>query len=85
VVEFSDLEQVEPGDTLTHTWIISTWPENTRHWFYFFGKLGATFSACTTAIYTYFHDYFYTSDAAESWTLTIVPPPDYELVFTEHW
>ncbi|MBA7708582.1 hypothetical protein ES703_117484 [subsurface metagenome] len=51
-VVFEDNEQVEPGDTLVHTWLKYDWQHCQTRWFYFVGTQGGLTSVSETA---YFH------------------------------
>ncbi|GAH81193.1 unnamed protein product, partial [marine sediment metagenome] len=38
-VVYEDNEQIEAGDTLTHTWLKAAWPVCETRWFYFLGSI----------------------------------------------
>ena len=84
-VEFGDLEQIQPGDTTDHTFLITTWLEPSFHWFLFFGSFSGVFSLCTSAIYHYAYVVFYTFKFLEDWTWLTSQPPPYWAVQTENW
>jgi len=48
---FQDIEQDEPGDTLTHTFEFQDWPVCETRWFYFWGMQGADVCNSTTALF----------------------------------
>lgn len=53
-VVYTDVEQQEPGDTYTHTFILEPWPYCETRWFYFWGTVGEQLSPSASAIF-YFH------------------------------
>ncbi len=50
---YTDFEQNEPGDTLTHTFTQTDWPVGQRRWFYFVGKIGGLETPSETAIFDF--------------------------------
>jgi len=52
-VVYEDNEQVEEGDTLTHTWNKTSWPVCETRWFYFVGTQGGTTSVSETAMFKF--------------------------------
>lgn len=84
-VEFTDLEQREVGDTLSHSWKIATWVETSWHWFYCFGCLALVFSACTSTIYEYFYGCFYRHFYLEPWDWLGHFQPNYKFFYKETW
>jgi len=50
-VVYTDKEQCEAGDTLTHTFIITDWPDCQTRWLYFWGKVAGITAVSTTAIF----------------------------------
>ncbi len=80
---FEDNEQMEPGDTLTHTWLKPDWIEcQTKHC-YFWGYVGGILSQSSSPIFTYHN----TAPLIiwEPWTRLFAPEPDLELYFEEPW
>jgi hypothetical protein len=51
-VVFTDIEQQEPGDTTTHTFIQEPWPACQTRWFYFWGTVGGVLSPSASAIFS---------------------------------
>ncbi|MBA7534810.1 hypothetical protein ES705_27060 [subsurface metagenome] len=49
---FDDIDQVEDGDTLVHTFYLPVWPDGTQFWFYFWGTVGSFLSPSTSAIFS---------------------------------
>lgn len=62
---FVDHEQVEAGDTLTHTWWEIDWPVCTTKHLYLWGEIGAVVSVSTSPVFSYHND-----------GLSPVPPPE---------
>jgi len=52
-VVYTDVEQQEPGDTWTHTFILEPWPVCETRWFYFWGTVGGILSPSRSAIFSY--------------------------------
>lgn len=52
-VVYHDVEQNEPGDTTTHTFIVSPWPTCETRYFYFWGTVGGVLSPSASAIFSY--------------------------------
>lgn len=50
-VAYTDNEQEEAGDTLTHTFVKRTWPICETRWFYFWGKVAGQTCVSTSAIF----------------------------------
>lgn len=92
---YDDQEQIEDGDTTTHTWIIPDWHIGYTHWCYFWGTIAAEVSPSTSAIFKYtpfpniiFAEYYNLSvipsmvlTLEEEYTLTPMPPT--ERIFEE--
>lgn len=51
-VEGQDIEQQEPGDTLTHTFDFPSWYLCLRRWWYFWATIASSVSPTTTAVFT---------------------------------
>lgn len=51
-VAYQDLEQVEEGDTLTHTFVWTDWQICQTRWFYFWATIGGTLSPSTSCIFS---------------------------------
>lgn len=52
-VVYEDNEQIESGDTLTHTWNKTPWPICETRWFYFIGSQGGAASVSETCIFSF--------------------------------
>jgi len=52
-VVFTDIEQQEPGDTTTHTFIEEPWPYRETRWFYFWGTVEGQLSPSASAIFSF--------------------------------
>ena len=50
---FEDNEQVEPGDTINHTWWKTSWPACTTKWLYVWGSRSGEVCVSTTAPFQY--------------------------------
>ncbi len=48
---YHDLEQIEPGDTLEHTFILTQFLENTTRYYYFHGQIAGVNSLSTSCIF----------------------------------
>jgi len=53
---FEDNEQVEPGDTINHTWWKTSWPVCTTKWLYVWGSRAGEVCVSTTAPFEYHND-----------------------------
>jgi hypothetical protein len=69
---FEDNEQIEPGDTLVHTFEKRSWPFCQTRWFYFYGSIAGEFCVSTSAIFKLHNS-------------TLGPPPMPTLLLTEPW
>lgn len=52
-VVYNDVEQNEPGDTLTHTFTLEPWLYCQTRWFYFYGTISGVLSPSRSAIFQY--------------------------------
>ncbi|GAH77228.1 unnamed protein product, partial [marine sediment metagenome] len=52
-VVYEDNEQVEAGDTLTHTWLKAAWPVCETRWFYFIGNIAGVGSVSESPIFKF--------------------------------
>lgn len=50
---YTDTEQYEFGDTLSHTFYIPAWPPGQTRYFYFWGTVGGITSPSTSSIFSY--------------------------------
>lgn len=66
-VAYHENEQLEPGDTLVHTFIKGNWPVCQTRWFYFIGTRAGEQQPSTSPIFKYHN--------------AAVPPPTPELLF----
>ena len=64
---YQDLEQLEPGDTLTHTFYWDDWVYCITRWFYLYGTIGGLKSPSTSGIFKYHNNF-------------IPPPPEEEIM-----
>jgi hypothetical protein len=51
-VVFTDLEQTDPGDTYTHTFLVEPWPHCETRWFYFWGTVAGQLSPSASCIFS---------------------------------
>lgn len=58
VVSFTDIEQLEPGDTLTHTFVVAPWAGCETKWFYFHGTIAGVPSPSTSALFERHRPYY---------------------------
>ena len=97
-VVYEDNEQIEAGDTLTHTWIKDSWPICQTRWFYFVGSIDGAPVVSETCFFEFHYPDkppppVYTSiilevvtDGYETGIRSIVPrdaPNHFDLVKTE--
>lgn len=56
---YDDFEQIEAGDTTTHTWLFSPafWPYCTTNWYYFWGSQGALTCISTSPFFSFHNQY----------------------------
>lgn len=56
---YTDYEQIEAGDTTTHTWFFpsASWPYCTTKWFYFYGSQGALMCVSTSPYFSFHNQY----------------------------
>jgi len=54
---YDDNEQLEPGDTLEHTFLKPDWPVCTTKWFYIWGSIAGDTCVSTTAPFNYHNSY----------------------------
>jgi hypothetical protein len=69
---FEDNEQLEPGDTVVHTWLKEDWPVCTTKWLYVWGSRSGEVCVSTTAPFKYHND-------------GVAPEPPWGLIFHEPW
>ena len=83
-VAFHENEQLEPGDTLIHTFVKPDWPVCETRWFYFIGTVQTEEQPSASPIF-YLHHQPYYHIFSEPWTSDFVPAPSMVLVFSEEW
>jgi len=79
-VAWHENEQIEPGDTLTHTFIKKPWPVCETRWFYFIGTKQAEEQPSASPIFR-----FHRPLAAFLFENYIVPPLNASNVFGKYW
>lgn len=85
-VAYSDLEQVQDGDTLLHTFLWYGWYDCLWRWFYFWGLISSVVSKSTSPIFTkHYEELVWPFVFHEPWTWYGVDPPVFTNLFTEHW
>ncbi len=87
---FEDNEQVEPGDTINHTWWKNSWPVCTTKWLYVWGSRSGEVCLSTTAPFKFHNDGVAPVPPTgllfiEPWSGLFPPPPVMELLFLEPW
>jgi len=83
---YFDFEQVEPGDTLEHTW--AEYPLNPCHtyWFYFIGTINGLVSPSESPIFFAHRDLpSWLPFISEPWTCVFISPPALESLISEPW
>ncbi|NVM23701.1 MAG: hypothetical protein HWN68_18225 [Desulfobacterales bacterium] len=78
-------EQLEPDDTLTHTFIKPDWKYCETRWFCFRGTVEGQLSPSDSPIFSKHYDGKYLKAFIEPWTWLGVEPPEFTLHFTEPW
>lgn len=84
-VVYKDNEQLEEGDTITHTFIKEPWAHCETRWFYFHGTIAGNTSVSTSPVFKKHRqlpDYWLLIN--EPWHVTY-DPPDFTLVHSEPW
>lgn len=85
---YTDYEQIEPGDTLTHSFVIPDWPFCVTKYFYFYGWQNYVWSKSTSCWFKY-HNILtmppYYLLFTETWDWTPMPWGGGYLLFTERW
>lgn len=56
-ISYTDYEQIEAGDTLTHTFSIPSWLPCTTKWCYFYGKKAGVVSKSTSPVFEHHNVY----------------------------
>lgn len=84
-VEWRQVEQDEPGDTLVHTFSFAEWAECQTRWWGFVGTVGSTASPSATSVFTaHYLDYKTTDKLTVYFTLPIVQSTDDCYVWLAH-
>lgn len=86
-VAYHDNEQIEPGDTLTHTFIKTEWAVCETRYFIFYGLTANQEVKSTSPIFTKHRKYVFLTELIflEPWSEVGVGPPEMELIFLEPW
>lgn len=89
-VAYEDNEQIEAGDTLTHSWVKPAWPFCTTKWCYFWGYRLGIISPSTSAIFKHHNVLAIPAPAMtllilEPWSSELPPPPVMYLLILEPW
>lgn len=86
-VAYTDIEQLEAGDTLTHTFTVPDWPFCTTRWAHLWGSMAGV--TCPSTSPSLKH---HNSTSAPSWTIIVIEPwtvqpglPPLTTVITEPW
>ncbi|MBA7535545.1 hypothetical protein ES705_27803 [subsurface metagenome] len=56
---YIDIDQLEPGDTTTHTFVVPDWPYCTTRYFYFWGSVDSVTCVSTSPPFHYHNAYSY--------------------------
>ena len=88
-VSYQDAEQQEPGDTLTHTFILCDWPICQTRYYYLWATKLAQLMPSASPIYSY-HRISIGPPALERvilepWTVNTDPPPLMLMIILEPW
>ncbi|GAI64430.1 unnamed protein product [marine sediment metagenome] len=85
-VAYHENEQIEPEDTLVHTFYKRNWPVCETRWFVFVGSRAAKTQPSSSAVMEkHFAGIGWTMLFEEPWTRTIVGPPGYDKLVEEPW
>lgn len=85
-VAYHDNEQVEDGNTLTHTFIKQEWLSCETRWFYFWGQDEDMICASTTAPFKlHFQAEDYQLVIKERWSRRWIKPPTFYYYLKEPW
>lgn len=81
-VAWHTIEQSEPGDTTTHTFIIPTWMIGQQYWFAFFGTVSAVPCSSVSAIFDFTpeQDTLFSNGSFDTWPDPTSNPPSWEPV-----
>ncbi|MBA7527947.1 hypothetical protein ES705_20129 [subsurface metagenome] len=87
---FEDNAQVEPGDTINHTWWKNNWPVCTTKWLYVWGSRAGEVCVSTTAPFKFHNDGIAPVPPVgllfiEPWTHHLPPPPPLVQLLYEPW
>ena len=78
-------EQLEPGETMVHTFVKEPWAGCETRWFCFRALIDELWSPSVTAIFKKHRPTEgYILLLLEPWSVTMAPP-DFDLIFTEPW
>lgn len=85
-VAYHENEQIEPEDTLVHTFYKTNWPICETRWFCFVGTRAAKTQPSSSAVMKkHFAGVGWTLLFEEPWTRLYINPPGYDMLFTEPW
>lgn len=85
-VAWTDLEQLEAGDTLHHTFNWPSWYDCLWQWFYFWATLAGQITPTQWGILKkHYQARVWSLVLEEPWSRIILPPPTYGILFTEPW
>ncbi|MBA7534780.1 hypothetical protein ES705_27029 [subsurface metagenome] len=87
---YVDIEQLEPGDTTTHTFIVLDWPYCTTKYFYFWGSIDGVTCVSTSPPFHYHNAYIFIPPWGvvffiEPWSHMPSPFGPVYLIFYEPW
>lgn len=85
-VEYVDVEQEEPGDTLDHTWTLLNWPICQTRWLYYHGQINGVNTPSVSPIFIKHRPVLFNVRLFyEPWTHLTPPPPTMASIFEEPW
>lgn len=89
-VVYDDNEQLEPGDTFTHTWFKPSWGYCITKYCYFWGYVSGEVAVSTSPPFSHHNtrkDFPppFIQLLIETWTYELPPPPPMSLIILETW
>jgi len=89
-VAYEDNEQIEPGDTLIHSWVKPAWGYCVTKYVYFWGYVGGVVSPSTSPFFSYHNKFSLViptmyQRVLEPWTYYTPPPPAMLFILLEPW
>jgi len=84
-VEWLEIEQLEDGDTLQHTFRWPNWYHCLTRWYYFCGTIAGELSRSNTAFFEYHFADPFSPIATQDWSIFTEPGPPFTIIVIEPW